>query len=255
MHTSTESRSSTASYAMNRRAPLFVAALVSLYLTATLSSSAAAAASSNNGVFYTAFSHQGGTTSRGGVGVKHLRHARALLQSAEEVAVAANATIDTVKSVADDVGSSITDIVNTVRENIPSEEEAREALEEMFAEAEAPAAAAKVDEEEEVEDVDPATTTNETTVAPVEPAAVVVVEEEPTVGPAAAEDDDEAAAVPAAVEDESASAAADEPPMRRMRHLMQLDETEYLVETEETEDDDESVENAPSAAPAMAPAP
>ena len=101
--------------------------------------------------------------------------------------------------------------------------------------------------------VDPATTTDETTAAPVEPAAAVVEEEEPTVAPAAVKDE-AAPAVPAVVEDEAAPAAADEPPTRRMRHLLQFDETEY-VETEETEDDDESIENAPSAAPAMAPAP
>lgn len=241
------SSSNVATFATRSARGLFAAALVASCLAIIIASSTtASAASADTLVFYTATSgaasttHEQGSFGSGGSGGK-LGHARVLLQSTEEeVAAKRGEAIDTVKSVADDVGDSINDIVSTIRERIPSEEEAREALEGMPADL-APAPA---------------------------PAITEVEADAPTVAPA-----DEAPA-PDAGADEAVLAAADAPPpaaaagieagveepTTRRRSLLQNDYSavspaaELLtVETEESEYYDGMLDYGPSAAPAPAP--
>ena len=113
----------------DRWALYYAGALVAFLCLAT-PSSAASHDNGNNVVYYTATQ----SNNLGGGGTHPVRHARALLQSAAEVAAAANETVEAVQNIADDVGVAVTSILNTVRENVPSESEAREALEELFAE-------------------------------------------------------------------------------------------------------------------------
>lgn len=244
------SSSNFATFATRSARGLFAAALVASCLAIiTASSTTASAASADTLVFYTATSgaesttHEQGSFGPGGSGGQ-FGHARVLLQSTEEEAAAKTGeAIDTVKSVADDVGDSITDIVSTIRERIPSEEEAREALEGMPADL-APAPAPAITEDEA---------------------------DAPTVAPA----DD--APAPDAGADEAVLAAADAPPpaaaagieagieepTTRRRSLLQNDYYDYsavspaaellTVETEESEYYDGMLDYGPSAAPAPAP--